>query len=128
YRKDRRSNVQFSESAKIRRSAIARRGRTTTAGSPNAIVNGWPPTSVNSTYRWTRCTGDGGMQGLNLTTDWILWVLASPILFIRWIFRLARRWKVLQLGYRTELVCRNCRSPISLVGLWRCGCGYTYRG
>lgn len=57
-----------------------------------------------------------------------LWVLASPILFLIWIaraIRLIRFWKV---AYSTSIVCPNCHSEISLVGIWRCGCGYVYKG
>ena len=68
------------------------------------------------------------MPDWNPTSDWILWVLAIPVLFIRWSFRMIRRWKFLRMSYEIKLVCRNCHSTISLVGIWRCGCGYTYRG
>jgi hypothetical protein len=60
--------------------------------------------------------------------DVILWVLASPILLMRWLFRVRRRWKFWVMAYTPRIVCGNCRGAIWLVGLWRCGCGFTYRG
>jgi hypothetical protein len=58
----------------------------------------------------------------------MLWLLASPILLVKWIVRGARRARFWRVSYSTRIVCRNCLKPISLVGMWRCGCGYTYRG
>jgi len=58
----------------------------------------------------------------------VLWVLASPILFLIWVVRMVRRGRFWKVSYSTSIVCRNCRSAISLVGMWRCGCGYTYQG
>lgn len=62
------------------------------------------------------------------TIDALIWILASPILFILWGVRLARRVKYWCVAYATEITCMHCRSKISLVGMWRCGCGYTYAG
>jgi hypothetical protein len=58
----------------------------------------------------------------------VLWLLASPILFLKGIQALVRRWRFYREAYRSELTCHNCRSAISLVGLWRCSCGFTYCG
>jgi hypothetical protein len=60
--------------------------------------------------------------------DLILWVLASPILFVQWLFRLRRTWEFWRMAYTTRIVCGNCGGNIWLIGLWRCGCAYTYRG
>src|SRR5213080_3977873 len=60
--------------------------------------------------------------------DLLLWFLASPILFLRWIFRTVRRIRFWTVAYAPRIPCLNCHAPISLVGIWRCGCGYTYRG
>jgi hypothetical protein len=63
-----------------------------------------------------------------LLLDAILWFLASPILFLRWCLR-ARRWvRFWRSAYSTEVGCVHCKARISLVGMWRCGCGYTYAG
>jgi hypothetical protein len=60
--------------------------------------------------------------------DLTLWALASPILFVKWLLRLKRRWRFWRVAYMTQISCRSCHSMISLVGIWRCGCGFTYRG
>jgi hypothetical protein len=58
----------------------------------------------------------------------ILWLLATPVLLIKLAVTVLRRWKFYRVAYTPRLTCRNCRSVISLVGLWRCSCGYTYTG
>ncbi len=65
----------------------------------------------------------------DLWLDLILWVLASPILLIKWLFRLQRRCRFWRMAYTPQIVCPSCRSRISLVGIWTCStCRYTYRG
>ena len=59
------------------------------------------------------------------SVDLVLWVLASPIIFVKWLFRLRRRWKFWRMAYTPRIVCGNCGATISLVGLWRCSCGHT---
>lgn len=56
------------------------------------------------------------------------WFLASPILLVRFIARIVRYIEFWSMAYRHEIFCRNCGSAISLVGIWRCKCGYTYKG
>ena len=63
-----------------------------------------------------------------IVVDITLWLLASPILILRWLFRLALRWRFWYLSYTPQITCQKCQATISLVGIWRCGCGYTYRG
>jgi hypothetical protein len=58
----------------------------------------------------------------------VLWLLASPILFGIWIARVARRIRFWRISYAPSLLCRNCGESISLVGLWKDGCGFTYKG
>lgn len=65
---------------------------------------------------------------MNFALDLVLWLLASPILAIEGLDRLARRGDFWLLSYSPSLDCRNCGAAVSLVGLWRCRCGYTYRG
>ncbi len=60
--------------------------------------------------------------------DVVLWALASPILAAKAMARAARRAAFWRVSYTPNIACRNCAAVISLVGLWRCGCGYTYRG
>jgi hypothetical protein len=60
--------------------------------------------------------------------DVMLWILAAPIYLAKGLFRLWRKWKFWRVAYTPRIVCASCRGTIWLVGLWRCGCGYTYRG
>lgn len=58
----------------------------------------------------------------------IRWVVVGPIVFARLILRMFQWFDFWFVSYRHEIVCRNCGSAISLVGMWRCRCGYTYKG
>lgn len=58
----------------------------------------------------------------------ISWIAASPYVIARFIFGMFRRIEFWTIAYRHEIYCRNCGSAISLVGFWRCRCGYTYKG
>jgi hypothetical protein len=64
--------------------------------------------------------------------DLILIVLASPILVLRALVRACRtlrhKRKLWSLAYRARVPCDTCGASISLVGLWKCGCGFTYQG
>lgn len=60
--------------------------------------------------------------------DLVLWVLASPILFVKCLVRLWRRWEFWRMAYTPRITCRSCRATIWLLGTWECTCGYTYRG
>ena len=60
--------------------------------------------------------------------DLLLWLLASPILLFRWIVRTVKRIRFWAMAYTPHIPCRACGASVSLVGIWRCGCGYTYRG
>jgi hypothetical protein len=64
----------------------------------------------------------------NPVVDIAIWLLMSPILLVRSIFRAFRWLDFWTMAYQHEIPCSNCRSMISLVGIWRCPCGYTYRG
>ena len=64
----------------------------------------------------------------DLFIDLVLWLIASPVYFALWVVRMARRWRFLRIAYTPTIICRNCGETISLVGIWRCGCGYTYKG
>lgn len=59
--------------------------------------------------------------------DLVLLLLASPVLALRALVRAHRQWHFLRLATATEILC-ECGSAVSLVGLWRCSCGFTYRG
>lgn len=59
--------------------------------------------------------------------DWVLLALASPILFFQAVRRTMERYRFFRLAMESEMLC-ECGSPISLVGLWKCSCSFTYRG
>lgn len=63
-----------------------------------------------------------------LIWDVVLWIFASPIYVMQWLWRAALRWRFLLLAYTPRIICRNCHLPVSLVGFWRCRCGFTYSG
>lgn len=56
------------------------------------------------------------------------YILASPFLLIWGVIKGIRYIRTLTKAVTPAIVCSNCHHPVSLVGLWRCGCGFTYRG
>lgn len=64
----------------------------------------------------------------DLFVRFLWWSLASPIMVIGWIMRMIRRLKFWRTAYAPEIPCGNCGTAISLVGIWKCGCQFTYRG
>ena len=65
---------------------------------------------------------------MKVDPDLVLLALASPVYCVRGIFRAIRKGKFWMASYTPRITCRNCGEDIWLVGLWRCGCGYTYKG
>lgn len=65
-------------------------------------------------------------------TNWPLelfwWTMASPLFFARWLVRTIRRLAFWRVAYAPEIRCGNCGASISLVGIWKCSCHFTYRG
>ena len=57
----------------------------------------------------------------------IRWVLCLPFGIIHSFVRLREHIAFLRLATATRIFCA-CGTPISLVGLWRCSCSFTYRG
>jgi hypothetical protein len=57
--------------------------------------------------------------------DGLLWLVASPIAAGAALLRHVKFWRT---AYALQAPCGTCGAAISLVGLWRCRCGYTYRG
>jgi hypothetical protein len=55
-------------------------------------------------------------------------VLASPVTAAVKAYRYARHARLLKQSVQPATVCMTCGAEISLVGMWRCGCGFTYRG
>lgn len=68
---------------------------------------------------------DSGKQ--DFLTEVILWLLASPVYFVLALIRGYRHMKFLSIASKPNILC-ECGSEVSLVGLWRCHCGFTYRG
>lgn len=64
----------------------------------------------------------------DFVTDLIMWSLAAPILFVRWLVSVARSVRFWRVAYQSQIVCGCCKARIFLVGIWRCGCGFTYKG
>jgi hypothetical protein len=63
----------------------------------------------------------------NTWIDWVLFVVASPVLLVQASRRGLEHYRFVRLAMQAEILC-ECGVPISLVGLWRCSCGFTYRG
>jgi hypothetical protein len=59
--------------------------------------------------------------------DIVLFVLASPILAVQTFQRVLERWRFFRLAMQPAMDC-ECGSTVSLVGFWKCSCGFTYRG
>lgn len=59
--------------------------------------------------------------------DWVLFVLSSPILAAQALLRAHERYRFFRLAMEAEMLC-ECGATVSLVGYWRCSCGFTYRG
>jgi hypothetical protein len=65
-------------------------------------------------------------------TNWILvavaYSLALPRLVVWYLIRLVRYVGILRLSVTSSVACAYCCQQISLVGLWRFQCGFTYAG
>ncbi len=59
--------------------------------------------------------------------DVALFVLASPILLFQAVQRAIERYRFFRLAMESTMLC-ECGGTVSLVGYWRCSCGFTYRG
>ena len=63
-------------------------------------------------------------------TDAVLfvrWILCLPFRILNSCVRLREHIAFLRLATAARILCQ-CGIPISLVGLWRCSCTFTYRG
>jgi hypothetical protein len=68
------------------------------------------------------------VPGLKRTgLDLALALLASPVYLLLALRRAWRNWRFLRVASVTHVRC-ECGAELSLVGLWRCSCGFTYRG
>jgi hypothetical protein len=59
--------------------------------------------------------------------DVALFILASPVLAFLAVRRARERYSFFRLAMEPAFECK-CGSPVSLVGQWKCSCGFTYRG
>lgn len=57
----------------------------------------------------------------------LLFLFASPILAALALRRGVRRLRFFVVASSAEIRC-ECGAVIALVGMWKCGCGFTYRG
>jgi hypothetical protein len=62
-----------------------------------------------------------------LLLDALLFLLASPIFLLQALRCGRKQVRFFALASRQSLFC-ECGEEISLVGLWKCPCGFTYRG
>jgi hypothetical protein len=63
----------------------------------------------------------------SLLASVILAVLVSPVLLVRAAWRAWNHLHFLRAAQAPAVTC-ECGRPVSLVGIWRCSCGFTYRG
>jgi len=61
----------------------------------------------------------------NFAEDVIVWLLAAPISAATSLTRFIRFCRT---AYTPRIRCKSCGATISLVGLWKCHCGFAYRG
>ena len=59
--------------------------------------------------------------------DVLLFVLASPLLLAAFLYRSWKHARFLSMATKPSIEC-ECGREVSLVGMWRCSCGFTYRG
>ena len=59
--------------------------------------------------------------------DLALLLLASPVYGALALRRALRHYRFLRVAFASSLTC-ECGEDISLVGMWRCSCRFTYRG
>src|SRR5262245_41794072 len=58
----------------------------------------------------------------------LAYILASPLVLLWLLCRGIRHVVFLRSAARISTRCPACHSAVSLVGIWRCPCGYTYKG
>jgi len=63
----------------------------------------------------------------NAAVDVALFLLASPVLLMLYLLRCWTHMQFLKAASAASIEC-ECGREVSLVGMWRCSCGFTYRG
>jgi len=59
--------------------------------------------------------------------DLALWLLASPMYGAFALRQAVRHYRFLRVAFASSLTC-ECGENLSLVGMWRCSCRFSYRG
>lgn len=59
--------------------------------------------------------------------DLLLWLLSVPTIFLKGLMAAYGYYRFLRMAARPSIPC-SCGQAISLVGIWQCRCGFTYRG
>jgi len=59
--------------------------------------------------------------------DFVLYALASPILLALAVRRWWERYQFMRVATQPSIIC-ECGAPVTLVGVWRCSCRFTYAG
>ena len=65
---------------------------------------------------------------IRLALSILMWVLALPVFCLKALWRVVVLRHFWSMAYRPNILCATCGETISLVGIWECRCGYTYRG
>jgi len=56
-----------------------------------------------------------------------LLLVASPVYLALALCRAVRHYRFVRVAFASSLMC-ECGEELSLVGMWRCSCRFTYRG
>jgi hypothetical protein len=67
-------------------------------------------------------------QNLTEFDQTILTFFAAPAIVVVKLVQIVARWRFYKTAYTSRLFCANCGAAVWLVGLWRCPCGFTYKG
>jgi hypothetical protein len=62
-----------------------------------------------------------------LARELLLFLLASPVLLCLALLRGLKQIRFFAVAARTQVFC-ECGEAVVLVGLWKCSCGFTYKG
>ena len=62
-----------------------------------------------------------------IVLDCVLFLLSSPVLTALALRRARARYQFFRLAMEPAMRC-ECGATVSLIGYWRCSCGFTYRG
>jgi hypothetical protein len=63
----------------------------------------------------------------SLLWELVLFLLASPVMLCLALRRGLRKIRFFAVASQALIFC-ECGAEVALVGLWKCSCGFTYRG